>query len=79
MYYVYHGYVSPDNYDASEGPIFKLTECETEGDVLKLKEQFEQEIHAGCAHVIFRVFKGKELELEAEEKVTVWKLKNKTQ
>jgi hypothetical protein len=74
MYYVYHGYVNSDNYDASEGPIFKLSQCETEEQVLELKKEFDEGIYDGCAHITFRVIEGKELELIPKEKVIVWKL-----
>lgn len=30
MFYVYHGYVSPDNYDSTYTPTYKLSEFQTE-------------------------------------------------
>jgi hypothetical protein len=75
MYYVYHGYVGPDNHDASDGPVYELTECETEEDVLGLRADFDANINGETSHVIFRVIEGKERKLEPKERVTSWRLK----
>ena len=74
MYYVYHGYVGPDNHDASEGPIFKLSQFENTEQVLAFKKEFDEGVHGDCSHVTFRVIEGKELELVPEKTVTVWRL-----
>jgi hypothetical protein len=77
MFYVYHGFVNSDNYDASEGPVYRLTECETEEDILDLKADHDVNLTGESGHAIFRVIEGKERELEPREVVTSWKLVNK--
>lgn len=74
MFFVYHGYVNSDHYYSADGPIHELTECETEEDVLDLKEDFELNAHSESSHVIFRIIEGEERELEPKEKVTSWRL-----
>jgi len=74
MYFIYSGYVSSDNHDASEGPVYKLTTCATAEEVLKLKEEFESGLHSECSGAIFRVIEGTERKLEEEKKVVSWKL-----
>jgi len=74
MFYVYHGYVSPDNYDSSESPTYELSEFDTEQEVLDFKEEFDNEIHDECSNVIFRVISGKELSFKPVKTVTSWKL-----
>lgn len=74
MFYVYHGYVSPDNYDSSYSPTYKLSSFSSEEDVIKFKEQFEAELNDECTNPVFRIISGKELSLEPVEKVTTWKL-----
>jgi len=74
MYYVYYGYVGPDNYDASNDPIYRLRICHTQKEVLDLKEEFEKELPKESSNPIFRVIEGIELELTPEETVTVWRL-----
>lgn len=74
MFYVYHGYVSPDNYDASNGPTYVLDEFSTEEEVIAFKEEFDSNLNDETSNVIFRVIKGKELSVEPVEKVTTWKL-----
>lgn len=74
MFFVYFGYVSPDNYDSSEEPTYKLIALDSEEKVLKLKKEFEENIHDECGNVIFRVIKGSELSLKPVKIVTEWKL-----
>lgn len=74
MFYVYHGYVSPDNYDSSERPTYQLSSFKTEQEVVKFKEEFEADLHDDCKKPIFRIISGKELQMEPVEKVTTWKL-----
>lgn len=74
MFYVYHGYSSPDNCDASERPTYILTECRTAEDVAKLKAEFDESIHNECSNVIFRVIEGVERKLRPIETVTKWEL-----
>lgn len=84
MFIVYHGYVTSDNCDASEGEgPYKLTTCVTEAQVLKLREAHEDEIYgedrdrdgSDVSRPIFRVFEGVELKVEAAQKVTTWAIK----
>jgi len=75
MYYVYHGFVNSDNYDASEGPIFKLSRFVTEKQVIEFRKEFNERVNCECAHVVFRVFEGKERELIPKETVMEWRLK----
>jgi hypothetical protein len=72
MFFVYHGYCGPDNYDASEGPTYKITECKTTTDVARLKRDFDENIHDECSNVIFRVFEGVERRKKFVETVTDW-------
>ena len=65
MFYVYYGYVSPDNYDASEGPTYKIEEFKTAEAVEHFKREFEEDyLNDDCDNVIFRVFDGVERELK---------------
>lgn len=74
MFYVYHGYVSPDNYDSSNSPTYELSEFATAKEVIDFKTEFDENIHNDCSNVIFRVISGKEMSLEPVETVTTWKL-----
>ena len=38
-YYVYHGYVGPDHYDASDGPLYKLEAVDTAEEVEQIRKQ----------------------------------------
>ena len=38
-YYVYHGYVGPDHYDASDGPLYKLEAVDTAKEVDEIRKQ----------------------------------------
>lgn len=60
-YFVFSGYVSPDNYDNSEGPTYGITECNTKEEVLKLREEFDKGMNDECSYITFRVFYGDEL------------------
>jgi len=74
-YFVYHGGVTPDNYDASEGRgPYRLDVCETENEVLDLRKEHEDSLDRETSHPIFRVFLGDELTMLPEQKVTTWKL-----
>ncbi len=65
MFFVYHGYCSSDNYDASEGPTYKITECENASAVVALKRDFDESVHDKCSNVIFRIFDGIERKIES--------------
>lgn len=71
MFFIYYGYVSPDNYDASEGPTYLIKECQTETEVTDFKKEFEEDyLNDDCGNVIFRVFEGKERTISPKEVVT---------
>jgi len=75
MFYIYYGYVSPDNFDASEGPTYCIKEFRTVDEVLAFKKEFEEEyLHDDCSNIIFRVFDGRERTLSPEKVVTKYKL-----
>lgn len=74
MFYVYSGYVSPDNCDSSEEPTHKFNYFRTEEELIKFKMEFEKSLNDDCIHVVFRIIEGKELTLTPVEKVTTWKL-----
>ena len=74
-YYVYSGYASPDNYDASEGPIYTMTVCETVQEVLDLKKYFDRDVKLSeSSNSYFRVFHGEEKFLRPKEKVVEYEI-----
>ena len=75
MYYVYSGYVSPDQYTAEDGPLYDIKEFRHSEDVLKFRLAFEDDIHDECSNVIFRVIEGRELSLTTKEIVTEYQFK----
>lgn len=75
MFYVYSGYVSPDNWDSSNGPTHKLTSFDTADEVAEAKADFEASLNSECAHAIFRVIEGVERQLKPVEVVRSWSLK----
>ncbi len=79
-YFVYYGYKSPDNCDASEGSgPYKFVECETESEVTKLRKEHEEAISGNreFSHPIFRVIEGEELDIQPKKRVVSWELKKK--
>lgn len=74
MFFVYHGYVGPDNYDARNGPFFKLTKCNNEAEVLALLKKHDEELGSGPSHQRFRVIEGVAREIKAVSTVTKYKL-----
>lgn len=74
MYYVYHGYCSPDNYDSSEGPTYRLTPCEGTQEVMRLHAEHLECINDECSHVIFRVIQGSEKKMVESKSVVEYKL-----
>lgn len=73
MYFVYHGYCSADNYD---GPIYELTECTTEEQVLALHADFLEETNErdDISNPIFTVIEGTQLNIVPVETVTRYAL-----
>jgi hypothetical protein len=76
MFFVYHGYCSPDNYDSSEGPTYKITECTTLADLSALKRNFDENVSDECTNVIFRVFEGVEWRMKPVETVAYFAEEN---
>ena len=74
MFYVYHGFVNSDHHDASESPVYQLTECQTEQDVLDVRADHDANLTGETGGAIFRVIEGKERKLEPKERVVSWKL-----
>lgn len=74
MYYVYHGYVSPDNYDCSEGPTYNISVFPSVQHVLQFKEDFDESINDECSHVEFRVIEGTERKVTPVEVITKYTL-----
>lgn len=67
-FFVYHGYVTPDNCDASEGSgPYALTICKTVDALMRLRSE-----------PIFRIIEGREMDLSSSDKVVTWTLKEKT-
>lgn len=73
-YFVYHGYVSPDNYDSSERPTYEITEFDRPSEVLAFQKEFDRGIHDECCNVIFRVVLGDEMQLVPVKTVTEYQL-----
>ena len=76
MFYVYSGYLSPDNYDqSSRGPTYSLREFNTPEQVTEFKRKFEEETRGDyCGQRIFRVIEGKERKIQAVEVDKDWRL-----
>ena len=74
MFYVYHGYVGPDNYDASEKPCYRLTEFQTAEEVAAAHQEFQEELPLEASNVKFEVIEGTKRHLVEKEKVTEWEL-----
>lgn len=72
QFFVYSGYVGPDNYDCSEyGPIFTINEFSSKEAVLDFKKEFDEETadNDECSNVIFRVFEGIERKIKPLQRV----------
>lgn len=74
MYYIYYGYVDSDTHDASEEPVYKIKECDSEEEVLSFRSEFDKELHDECDNIIFRVFEGKERTLVPKKIVESYEL-----
>ena len=72
MFYVYHGYVSPDNYDASESPCYELTKIENDTELDRFKREFEEKLSNDATNIEFIVVEGVERKLVPKETVTHW-------
>jgi len=72
-YYVYSGYISPDNCDG-ERETHTLEVFDTPEQVLKFKKEFDQNIHEECGHIVFNVIEGREVFFKAKKTVTEWEL-----
>ena len=68
-YYVYHGYVGPDHYDASDGPLYKLESVDTAEEVEQIRKQHLIDSADGV-NPIFIVIRGTKIaEAPIEEAV----------
>ena len=77
-FFVYHGFVDPDSYDASDGPVYRLTECVTVQELSNLKRDHEEgAANPEASNAIFRVIEGVERELEGYMVTHSWRLKGK--
>lgn len=75
MFFIYYGYVSPDNYDASEDPIYLIKECSSAEEVLAFRKEFDEDyLHDECSNIIFRVFEGKERFLQPKKVIETYEL-----
>lgn len=74
MFYVYSGYIGPDNYDQSSGPTYKLLKFKTAEEVIKFKKEFDEQLDEYCGHVLFTVIEGEERKVEPIKVVTEWTL-----
>lgn len=74
MFYVYYGYVSPDNCDSSENLTHKIREFRSSEEVIAFKQEFEEELPRECSHVAFRVFEGRERPLLPKQVVQTYEL-----
>ena len=74
MFYVYSGYVSPDNCKSSSGPTYTLAEFRTADEVAAAKAEFEANLHSECIHAIFRVIEGRERSMKPVSVVQAWSL-----
>ncbi len=76
MFYVVHGYSSPDHCTRDgDTPVLSLTKCKGEAEVMSLHAGFQEEIHDDCSYVTFVVIEGVERQIEPVETVTEYKLK----
>ena len=72
QYFVYSGFVGPDNYDCSEGPIYTVNEFVSKEDVLSYLQEFNEATdNVECSNLIFRVFEGVERKIQPTKKVLV--------
>ena len=75
-YFVYSGYIGPDHHDCSEdGPMYKITEFDTEEEVLHYKKVFDESMTDDCSVIIFRVFRGEEKHIIPKKKIVEYKLR----
>lgn len=72
-YYVYYGYISPDNCDG-ESTTHKIEEFVTPDAVEEFYKEWLEELNNECSKKYFRVFHGKELFLNPKETVTKYSL-----
>ena len=77
MFFVYSGYVSPNNCDLSnDGPCYTLSQFKTSKGVIQFKKEFEEGVDGDCCNVIFRIFKGLEMDLKPIKHEVDWELKH---
>ena len=74
MFFVYSGYINPDNADSSNGPTHTLKMFNTEKEVIADREEFEEALGRECSDVYYVVIDGKERPLVESKKVVTWSL-----
>lgn len=78
-FFVFHGYVTPDNYDASGGGgPYKFDVVDTEQKVMDLRREHEEALsNPEATHPVFRVIQGEELSVVPETRVETWTLRKR--
>lgn len=75
MFFIYYGYVSPDHYNSSGGPLYKIKEVRTAEEVAAFRKEFDEDyLHDECSNIIFRVFEGEERFLRPKKVVESYEL-----
>ena len=74
MFYVYYGYCSIGNCDASEGPTYLIKECSSADEVATFRREFDEYLSKDCSNIIFRVFEGEERFLQPKKIVESYEL-----
>ncbi len=75
MYYVITGYCGPDHYTCKDGPLLELKVYTTSKQVEQAYQEFlSDSFGKDCDQQVFKVIKGKEVQLKPKEVVTVWEV-----
>ena len=75
MFYVYHGYASPDNCTRDGDGVYGLETCEDEQAVLRLYKEHSQAIAGDeASRGVFKVIEGVERKVRPRETVVKWEL-----
>lgn len=72
MFYVIHGYCSPDRYTSKDGPVLEVKEFRTEDEVVVFYKSFAEGL--GAYAVTFRVIDGRERKMVPVTRVTEYRL-----
>lgn len=71
-YFVYYGTVNCDNHDSY--PTHRVKEFSSSKEVESFYKEFKEGIRDDDSEIIFRIFEGKELNLNPVKTVTEYKL-----